>query len=256
MYGSCTPTPPSWPGRAGRARRELEAPRGGGGRAGPDRPRIALRGRPPPARYGHPGRGAPSAACRARADPDRPVRNRGRWARCPACCGRCAMPSRLTPPPQPAPDKLGRQFDPDQPYMAWCGDLTVGGCHEREACRGRASTRTPHFAPDGRRRPAQTLGRTAVGGHLLARRKPGVQSPHLHPILDGQRRRWSSSCPGSVDGPHNGWRTSSRHGDGSARGWLGPAHPGRRGPAGRRPAQRRSCQHRLTGLAARVWPSC
>jgi hypothetical protein len=44
-----------------------------------------------------------------------------------------------------------------------------------------AVVRTPNFTPDGRQRPAQTLVRTAVGCHLLARRKPGVQIPSPPP---------------------------------------------------------------------------
>jgi hypothetical protein len=41
-----------------------------------------------------------------------------------------------------------------------------------------AVVRTPNFTPDGRQRPAQTLVRTAVGCHLLARRcPPPGQSP-------------------------------------------------------------------------------
>jgi hypothetical protein len=42
--------------------------------------------------------------------------------------------------------------------------------------------RTPYFAPDGPDRPAETQLGTAVSGSLLARRKSGFKSPHLHPI--------------------------------------------------------------------------
>ena len=54
------------------------------------------------------------------------------------------------------------------------------------------SLRTPNFAPDGLRRPGKTQLRTAVGRHLLARRKSGVQipspPPHRYP---GHRPGWS-----------------------------------------------------------------
>jgi hypothetical protein len=41
----------------------------------------------------------------------------------------------------------------------------------------RPTVRTPNFAPDGPSRPGETPGRTAVGRHLLARRKSGMQIP-------------------------------------------------------------------------------
>jgi hypothetical protein len=44
-----------------------------------------------------------------------------------------------------------------------------------------AIVRTPYFAPDGPRRPGKTQLRTAVGCHLLARRKSGVQIPSPPP---------------------------------------------------------------------------
>ena len=40
-----------------------------------------------------------------------------------------------------------------------------------------AGVRTPNFAPDGPSPPAETLLRTAVSRHLLARRKPGGSNP-------------------------------------------------------------------------------
>jgi hypothetical protein len=49
----------------------------------------------------------------------------------------------------------------------------------RAASRRLHLIRTPHFAPDGPQRPAQTPLDKAVGCDLLARGKPGVKSPHL-----------------------------------------------------------------------------
>jgi hypothetical protein len=43
--------------------------------------------------------------------------------------------------------------------------------------------RPPNFAPDGPERPGETPVRTAVGRHLFARRKPGVQIPSPPPPL-------------------------------------------------------------------------
>jgi hypothetical protein len=49
--------------------------------------------------------------------------------------------------------------------------------------------RTPNFAPDGCRRPAETPAGTAVGWSLLARRKPGVQIPSPPPQPRRRERR-------------------------------------------------------------------
>jgi hypothetical protein len=50
-------------------------------------------------------------------------------------------------------------------------------------CQGVAGTGEPlDCAPHGPKRPAETRVRTAVGGHLLARRKPGVQIPSPPPL--------------------------------------------------------------------------
>ena len=89
----------------------------------------------------------------------------------------------------------------------------VGRYREHEA-PPRASARTPNFAPDGSRRPAETLVRTAVSVYLLARRRspqrlfdcrsrsrrdarPGSRR---HPLPDGPRSVWPPGAPTQSSG--------------------------------------------------------
>jgi|Tabmets5t2r1_1033131.scaffolds.fasta_scaffold24181_2 hypothetical protein len=68
--------------------------------------------------------------------------------------------------------------EPDSPGLG--ADILVGLGEGR---------RTPNFAPDGPQRPGQTPVRTAVGRHLLTRRKPGVQIPSPPPMPGHERQR-------------------------------------------------------------------
>ena len=74
----------------------------------------------------------------------------------------------------------------------WARSVMASATSRRPA-RARRHLMTPkRIAPDGQQRPAQTQLRTAVGRHLLARRKSGVQipspPPHRYP---GHRPGWS-----------------------------------------------------------------
>jgi hypothetical protein len=73
---------------------------------------------------------------------------------------------------------------------------TEGGDRADSPCLPRRFVRTPNFAPDGSRRPAQTQLRTAVSRPLLARRKPGVQIPSPPPHKRTGHRPGGSPPPG------------------------------------------------------------
>jgi hypothetical protein len=77
-------------------------------------------------------------------------------------------------------------------------DLAVG-----PVLQAMTDTRTPYFTPDGSRRPAQTRLGTAVGRHLLARRKPRVQipPPPPRPMTSGNAGRFGLP---SAPAPHSG----------------------------------------------------
>jgi len=65
-----------------------------------------------------------------------------------------------------------------------------------------ALVRTPNFAPDGPQRPAQTLRRTAVGCHLLARRS-SLGRPWRSHRVSGQLSETGRFCDGRRSPAHH-----------------------------------------------------
>jgi hypothetical protein len=119
-------------------------------------------------------------------------------------------PPRLTKPDRtaaPAPDLVGRLFNPDQPDVAWCGDviwiLTDEGCCTWPVSsiwpRGTCSTGRWHWTPPvttrGGRRMPDTIFASRKSSWSIATTGTSERRPHHDLRLD----RLAQPAPAALD---------------------------------------------------------